>query len=144
VPWLVDNGHWVWLGTLLLMAAMLARNTLARYGWRQAPWLVALLGTLLNIVVIVVNGGYMPVDSAALAASGATAELAERPRYRRDVAISDATRLPLLADVLVGPAWLPRGGVISIGDVLLVGGLGWWLMQVALTTPRARPVVATA
>jgi hypothetical protein len=33
VPRLVDNGHWLWLGTLLSIAAVLARNIVSRNGW---------------------------------------------------------------------------------------------------------------
>jgi len=34
--------------------------------------------------------------------------------------------LPWLADVLPQPAWLPRPNVVSVGDILLAGGVAAW------------------
>jgi hypothetical protein len=144
VPWLVDNGHWLWLGTLLAIAAVLMRNSLARGTWQRAPWLIATLGTALNLAVILANGGYMPIDPAAFESSGGAAEMADRPRYRRDVPLSSETRLAALADVLLAPDWLPRRGVVSIGDLLLVAGLSGWLLGTVVPTRRPGARLALA
>ena len=140
-PWLIDAGHWLWVGTLLGVAVVLLKNALVRRGWRRAPWLLALLGAGLNLLVVGANGGYMPVDQAALQASGISTELADRPRYRRDLPVDQTTRLAPLADVILDPGWLPRGGVLSSGDLILVGGLVSWVLQSAVTPagPRRRP-----
>jgi hypothetical protein len=143
VPWLADWGHWLWVGELLAIAIVLLMNAAQRRAWRRAPWLIAALGVGLNLLVVFANGGYMPVDTAALDASGISAELADRPRYRRDVPVDQNTRLAGLADVVLDPGWLPRGGVVSIGDMVLVLGLVSWVAQSALLAPRpsrTRPV----
>ena len=100
VPWLVENGHWLWLGTLVMIGAVLSRNAASRAGWQRSPWAVALLGATLNLIVIVANGGYMPVETQAFESTGAASEVADRPRYRRDVPVTAETRLPFLSDVL--------------------------------------------
>jgi len=123
---------------LLLMLAVLARNALARGGWRRAPWLIALVGAALNLVVICANGGYMPVDTTAFESTGAAAQAAERPRYRRDVPGIPETRFVYMSDILPPPEWQPPRSVISVGDMLLVVGLSAWLVGSALTQPTRR------
>jgi hypothetical protein len=142
-PWLIDAGHWLWVGTLLIIAAVLVRNALARRSWRRAPWLLAALGTGLNLVVIFANDGYMPVETNALNETGMAAQLDARPRYRRDVPVTSQTRLVWLSDVLVDPAWLPRRTVLSVGDLVLVSGLGWWLIQMSWRRAGVQPAFPT-
>jgi hypothetical protein len=142
-PWLIDWGHWLWVATLLLMVAVFVRNAIARRGWRGAPWAMAALGTGLNLVVIFANGGYMPVDAAALDATGMSAELSNRPRYRSNVLITAETPLPFLADVIIDPGWLPRQTVLSVGDLVLVAGLAAWPL-VSARRPRLAPGQARA
>lgn len=137
-PWLIDWGHWLWVGTLLAIAGVLLRNAAVRTGWGRAPWLIAALGAGLNLLVVFANGGYMPVDTAALQASGVSSELAERPRYRRDVPVDANTRLAGLADVVLDPGWLPKGGVLSVGDLVLVVGLVGWVLESTIQETRTR------
>lgn len=79
-------------------------------------WLIA-LGSLLNTVVTLVNGG-MPVDPGALAASGKPA-----PSDGLHVILGPDTRLPFLADVLLAPI---VNNIYSVGDVVLAMG-GFWM-----------------
>ena len=139
-PWVADWGHWLWVGTLGAVLLVVCRNAVAARAGRAA-WLLAGLGVALNLSVVLANGGYMPVDQAALDASGQTAELAVRPRYRRDVPIALDTRLPWLADVIGEPDWLPRRGVLSIGDLVLMAGVGWWTFATTFAD-RRRPETA--
>jgi hypothetical protein len=136
-PWVADWGHWLWVGTLGAVLLVVGRNAVAARA-RRVAWLLAGLGVALNLGVVLANGGYMPVDQAALDASGQTAELAARPRYRRDVAVAPDTRLPWLADVIGEPDWLPRRGVLSLGDLVLMAGVGWWTFETTLAA-RRRP-----
>jgi hypothetical protein len=80
-------------------------------------WLIA-AGALLNLVVVLVNGG-MPVDPAAAALAG-TALRGDDPLHH---ALDAATRLPFLADVIPLP---PLRNVYSAGDVAIAAG-GFWL-----------------
>ncbi|HUS14483.1 MAG TPA: DUF5317 domain-containing protein [Chloroflexia bacterium] len=91
---------------------------------------LALAGTLLNCLVIVANGGFMPVTPETVHAAG----LAERaplvgerlPGSKDLVLAADRTHLGWLGDRFT-LSW-PRPQVFSIGDVILVGGLGWLVL----------------
>ncbi len=87
---------------------------------------VALLGLACNALVIVVNGGYMPVSAAALrAVRGAQTvhEIAAGQLFTNVRLVGASTRLIVLSDVI--PVRLPggHGNVYSVGDVLLAAGV---------------------
>ena len=87
---------------------------------------VALLGLACNVLVIVVNGGYMPVSAAALrAVRGAQTvhEIAAGQLFTNVRLVGASTRLIVLSDVI--PVRLPggHGNVYSVGDVLLAAGV---------------------
>ncbi|MDP9434488.1 MAG: DUF5317 domain-containing protein, partial [Actinomycetota bacterium] len=100
----------------LLVAAFLLRNRGLR-----GTGLVG-LGVAANALVVGLNGA-MPVSPAAAARAGVNLGpvlVGEDPRHEL---LDDATRLPLLADVVPVPLpGLPH--VVSPGDVLVAAGLG--------------------
>ena len=102
----------VHVGAILLVATVALRN-------RQIPGapLVA-LGSALNALVIVLNGG-MPVDAAAAIAVGAVT----LPNDALHQQLGPDTRLPWLADVV--PMGVFRA-VYSVGDVIIAAG-GFWI-----------------
>ena len=87
------------------------------------------IGLLLNFLVIVTNGGYMPVAPDDLARAG-MADLAEVLRTQRHVSkstvLTSETRLPFLADIFLVPPWLPVNNIFSIGDVFI--GIGAFIL----------------
>jgi len=98
-----------------------------------AVW-VATLGLTLNALVIVANGGYMPVNVAALrAAQGQVRvhEIADARLFNNTHLAGPLTRLAPLSDVipvrLVGGA----GNVYSVGDLLLAVGIAALVYRVA-------------
>jgi Family of unknown function (DUF5317) len=82
---------------------------------------VMAVGLLLNLLVVGVNAG-MPVSAGAIEVAGGTAstESFEGPKHHL---MTTEDRLQFLGDVIPVPS--PFGVVISIGDVLLYGGLAW-------------------
>jgi hypothetical protein len=108
------------LGVLALSASVAGLTLVALVAVmnRALPgaWLIA-LGSLLNAIVTLVNGG-MPVDPGALAASGKSA-----PSDGVHVILGPASRAPFLADVLLIPV---VNNIYSIGDVLVAVG-GFWM-----------------
>jgi hypothetical protein len=127
VPWLAAAGHWVWAIAVAAVLVVLVRNWRIETGLRQLPWAVAGLGVGLNLLVIVSNGGYMPVSQSALDQTGQSAALAARTTFHREVILDEATRLPWLADIFADPTWAPpHPAVTSIGDRLLSLGLAGW------------------
>ncbi|MFP4508583.1 MAG: DUF5317 domain-containing protein [Spirochaetota bacterium] len=87
-------------------------------------------GAFLNILVIAVNGGYMPSDPDALRRAGelgaAEALAASSDGTLANVRLmTDTTRLNLLGDRLFVPEWVPLATAFSIGDVLIAVGIAW-------------------
>jgi hypothetical protein len=112
--------------TVLLVGLFLGGNL----GLPGVPLVAA--GLLLNVLVIVANGG-MPVSTVAAAEAGVDGEalgLGEDPLREE---LDDGTRLGLLADRVPVPApgWAQ---VVSAGDVLVAAGVG--LLLVAGSVPR--------
>jgi hypothetical protein len=81
-------------------------------------WILA-LGGALNLIVISANHGVMPASSTAMATAGI-------PAARDGFANSDVLahpRLSALGDVIGIPGPWPLGNVLSVGDLLIFGGL---------------------
>jgi len=108
---------------------------------------LVLIGGISNLVVIVANGGYMPVSHDALVAIGRGA----REGYSNNVQ-SETVVLAPLTDLFAMPAWVPMANIFSIGDVLI--GVGAAMVIVAAmhgrgplrarpSAPSAAPLVAT-
>ena len=139
-PWAIAYGPWLFvLAKAVMTLSLLANAFAAETRAHQAAWAIAGLGVALNLAVVAANGGYMPqAEAARVAARGTTLLDGETiPRLRNVTPIDDSTRLAWLGDVLAQPAWMPRANVISIGDVLLAGGLGLWAFQVTMRVRRA-------
>jgi hypothetical protein len=91
-----------------------------------------LVGVLLNLVVIGLNFGRMPVSVPAAERMGFdTAPLVSGTDYKR-VAMSDQTRFNFLGDVIYVPYPMPR--VMSIGDVVVALG-AFMLIQELMSKP---------
>lgn len=117
----------VLVGSMLLIAAFLFANR-ARAG---LP--LALVGLMLNLAVIAVNGS-MPVSQRALSRSGAELSASDQ---RHEISGAD-TRLPYLGDVI------PVGAkVLSIGDVFMALGLVWFVAESFRSQRHPKRSVAT-
>lgn len=116
------------LGSIYLPAALIALALFLIVN-RSLPGVqLILVGTVLNLAVILANGGHMPVTLEALERSGHAdrIELRDGRAYvlgSKDIVLSKAdTNLYLLSDVLGIPEELPLSTNFSIGDVAI--GLG--------------------
>jgi hypothetical protein len=108
----------VYVGSFGLLLVALAANLVL-------PGMKAIVaGIGLNTLVIAANGGRMPSvipdPSVGPLAAAAT----------NTAVLSDVTALAFLADVLTLPAVLP-GYAISVGDLLLVGGIAYLIRRSA-------------
>jgi hypothetical protein len=97
----------------IYLAAIVGTTLVAARNWRLAGAPAILAGSVLNLVVIVLNGG-MPVDFAGLREAGALL-----PRDALHVPMTDRTVLTQLSDVIVIS---PLRAAYSLGDVLLAAG----------------------
>lgn len=102
----------------LLIAFILANH-------RQGGFKAMAFGVLLNAVVVLANGGFMPVDGTALKALGFNEtyqELSNLMIFGHQL-MSDSTHLPFLGDVfhLKPPYPFPKS--VSLGDWIMGFGI---------------------
>jgi hypothetical protein len=143
-PWALQWGLWIWVISMLGLLGAFLRNGIAGHGSR-APWLIAGLGAALNLLVVIGNGGQMPLSPQALVATKGEAHLAEHAadqdtpaELSNVVLIGRQTRLEWLGDVLPEPAWLPGANVFSLGDLLISVGFTWWAFWASSLGGRRR------
>ena len=112
-PWLTDAGD--------LVVLLVSHATVAVFfalNWKLAGMALAAAGFALNVIVIAANGA-MPVSQRAAELAGLEdiGELGIKHEL-----LDDDTAVPWLADVIPVPG---TEKVVSLGDVLLAGGIGW-------------------
>lgn len=84
---------------------------------------VVFVGSLLNLLVVALNGGCMPVDAALLGDATQRLALLQSGRIYAYCLMDESTRLPFLGDIIrLGPAGIPLG-FASIGDIILCAGV---------------------
>ena len=124
----------VFPASYVLLAAFVVLN------WRRVSFLVIGAGLLLNFLVIVTNGGLMPISATNLEAGGLGDKLVELelgdsvPQTKNVLLDESDTHLRLLSDRLTwgSPGPFP---VFSIGDAVIGAGL------IILLTELLLPVV---
>lgn len=121
-----------------LVGVWLALNAMAHgAGLRLALGLLA-AGWLLNLAVMVPNGG-MPVSAVALEGSGAPSRVdVEEGHLWKHVELSPSTVLPGLGDVVAVPA---LGSAVSAGDIVMVLGLAVTIAAGMCRHPDPFPLV---
>lgn len=127
--------------TLLLIASYLLVVAVVVLNRRLAGLPVIGLGLGLNLLVMLANGGFMPVTMEAVERAGMAhlalgLEAGARLMATKDIILpAEATRLWVLSDIFVVPPPLPFRTVFSLGDLFLAAGV-FVLFQRAMR-PRA-------
>ena len=98
------------------------------------------LGIIFNFIVIVANGGHMPVLLSSLYKAGLDdfALLFKEGTYITHTLISENTLCAFLADVIPLPPPFPDPSVVSVGDFLLFYGV-FSLIQNAMLKKELNP-----
>ena len=108
----------------------------------QPGLLLVMVGVLANGLAVVVNGGWMPVYLPALDVAGLTT-LDLSPTYHvalpADIGLAFLLQAGPLGDIIPFPAPI-LANVVSIGDVLISIGLGWFVLATLLRRD-AQPAV---
>lgn len=121
-----------WASTVLVISQLL----LLGFVWFNRD-LVGLrilgLGLILNLLVIILNGGLMPLAPETAQAlypevSPSVWQIGSRPGMSKNILLLyEDTRLAFLSDSILLPAWFPWTRALSPGDLLIVLGVFWLL-----------------
>lgn len=96
-------------------------------------WIIT-AGVFLNFIVIMANGGQMPISPEALSSAGLYKNMADiaEGRIITHTLINETTRFKILADILALPKFYPRPKVYSLGDILMALGIFIYIQQLML------------
>jgi MFS family permease len=101
---------------------------------RNVGLAVAATGLFTNLVVILANGGRMPVSAAAWKESGRGLDsIAPSDVYHNNTLAGGHPRLAWLGDVFPLPLGRALGNVVSLGDLLVVFGLAIFVYRAGTT-----------
>jgi Family of unknown function (DUF5317) len=103
--------------------------------WIPGTWLMA-IGLLLNLLVVMANGG-MPVQPEAIERAGGTAATLQVTETTKHHVMTEQDVLWQLGDVLAVPP--PVSVVLSVGDVLLYGAICYSIVQIMRGRLRENP-----
>jgi len=109
---------------------------------RHRPWLpLVLAGTALNTLVILANGGRMPVSPQALRSAGGVAGALRSGTDVFHVLAGPGTPLWMLGDI-IGLDLRDMGWAVSLGDVLMALGIAGYLQWAMNEQQGDRPAPA--
>lgn len=165
-PYQAPELAWMGLALLAVIPQLLAFHISRTAGWFSDTWAAVILvstqaallvfvwanrhltgmkilglGLLLNLLVIALNGGLMPLAPETAEAlfpqlPASTWQTGFRPGRSKNIILpAGETRLAWLADALVLPAWFPWTRALSPGDLLIALGVFWLL---AIEKPSRR------
>ncbi len=101
-------------------------------------------GLALNLLVILLNGGLMPIAPETARALYPDVPLSawqigSRPGMSKNILLlADDTRLAWLSDSILLPSWFPRNAALSLGDLFIALG-AFWLFAVEKPSIPAPP-----
>ena len=123
---------------IILILSQLALALLFFLNRRLPGARLFLLGLVLNLVVMVINGGWMPVTQSTYeyVHPGKTTEIGARPPLSKNIVLArEETNLWILSDII--PVILPwRRWAVSIGDILLIIGVTLFIFKT--TSPKEK------
>lgn len=117
---------YIYILSLLILLSVILLNLRYR-GMR-----IALIGFLSNLIVIIANGGYMPQDINKLQIMGKLGKvemLSKFGKYYNGIVMSQDTKLNFLGDIIAPTFIKPYASVHSIGDIILVAGLCYFIFE---------------
>lgn len=107
------------------------------------PFKLIMLGTFLNFLVIIFNGGQMPVSQEAMIRAGITEDLNAllKGEIITHTVIAKDTVLKFLGDIFILPKPYPRPKVFSLGDVFMAVGVFIYIQEIMVKRPFRRKIL---
>ena len=107
---------------------------------RKNPgFILIIIGVFLNFLVMVVNGGRMPVSiDAASVLEPQYVEALKQTLYAKHQMLTNSTNLVFLGDIIPLSKPYPRTQIISIGDVIMNIGIFVFIQYLMLNHPAAK------
>jgi len=102
---------------------------------KQSGFWILGVGLTLNLIVIGLNGGLMPISPETLTQMKPDQPvkswlIGSRVGNAKDVVLPTAqTRLAWLSDRFLMPSWFPYQAAFSLGDLFIAIGAFWWLWE---------------
>ncbi len=133
-PWHPSTGvaHVIHLGSYAVAGLFAAVN------WRTPGVLLITFGGALNLIAIVANDGLMPASASALNRAG----IGEATEYSNSTFVDNA-KFQWLGDIFAIPAHWPLSNVFSIGDIVVVVGIGYLTHRQCRAASAPKHVTAT-
>jgi hypothetical protein len=130
----IGQREWDWLSDNAGIFLMVVYGAAMVFVWlnrAQPGFYVLLAGIAMNFLVMLLNGGKMPVSrEMAEMAIPAGLPMLEQGDGTKHLIMTESTRLPFLADVIALPPPYPIPQVISLGDLVMNVGICWFLIAV--------------
>jgi len=106
---------------------------------RNPGFILIFIGVFLNFIVMVLNGGRMPVsvEAAAVLDPGYIQALKES-LYAKHSMLTSTTHLGFLGDVIPISDPYPRTQIISIGDIIMNIGIFFFIQYLMVKHPLAK------
>lgn len=130
-----------WLIAICLLASQLLFFGFVWTNRRLSGMSFLLGGLIMNLAVMAVNSGFMPISpqiAGRLVSREVLLDVSLGGRFgTKDILLSPQdTRLEWLADRFLPPAWSPYQVAFSLGDVLVATGAFWLLAKQASPPTR--------
>jgi hypothetical protein len=107
---------------------------------RKNPGFVLIfIGVFLNFLVMVVNGGRMPVSvESAAVLDPSYIEALKESLYAKHTMLTSTTHLGFLGDVIPISDPYPRTQIISIGDIIMNIGIFFFIQYIMVRHPLSK------
>lgn len=134
------------LASILLVSSMILLLAFSLLNIRKVSFWPITLGFLLNFLVILLNGGFMPISPETveklLPGQSDSWMIGQRLGYGKDIILTrEMTRLEIFADRFVTPAVASSRVAFSLGDVLIAVGVAWLLWSLGGKPRNYKPEV---